>query len=340
MTYRFYDFVTVVLDTAAQAYVNYFENEYRRIDGMRGDAADPPNRITVHVVTRLPPEEPGDIRRVVRFKKLFRFAYVVRGLASRDVHIYFRRHPVDRFYVTAAGVFLQAQVVEPILYLKLLQSRILLMHAAGVADERGGYIFPAQGGTGKTTLSLALVQNGFSLLGDDLVLVQPDTQTVYPYPRPLHLFTYNLRALPGTRIPWRLRATIRFKNVLRWVLERATGQEFLISTRAHVDEIQPDVVFSPPVQYRTVMFLRREGEDERVDLADPGARERVARIFIEAGDLNRSLFDNVVESGPFADDIRRLEVVVTSAVLEKLAVTEFINARRTDPYQVAMRLRA
>lgn len=340
MTYRFYGFITLELDTTAQQYVRYFENEYRRIDAMRRDAPEPQTRVTVHVVARLPRAEQGDIRRVVRFKKLLRFAYVVRGLAGADVHLYFQRHPIDRFYVTAAGVFLQAQVLEPVLYFKLLRSGILLMHAAGVADARGGYVFPAEGGTGKTTLSLALVKSGFRLLGDDLVLMEPATQTVYAYPRPLHLFTYNLHSLPGTNIPIRIHAAIRFKNVLRWVLERVTRQEFLISTRAHVDEIHPDVVFSSPVRYRSIIFLRREGGDDRVRMSDDATRERVARTFIAAADLNVSLFENVVEPGPFADEIRRLEIEVTLAALRNLEVVEFINARRLAPHLLATRLQA
>jgi len=329
VSYNLYGFVTLVVETADHGYKRYFDNEYRRL----GELAPPgaaPTTITVHIVDALPGEKPGDIRREVVFKKLFRHAYVVRGLQTSDVHLYFRRHPVGALYATAVGVFLQAQVLEPILYLKLLEQEVLLIHAAGVADDRHGYVFPAHGGTGKTTLSLNLLRNGFNLLGDDLLLLDPATQTVYAYPRPLHLFTYNIDTLADANVPVKVRAAIRFKNVLRFLLERSTGQQFLISTRVHVDEIYPAVVFSGPVKYRKIMFLKADGGNERVRLTDGRSCESAARAILASADLNTSLYENVLSDERLAAEVRLRELAVTRKVLSRLEEMEFVNTRRMD----------
>ena len=48
---------------------------------------------------------------------------------------------------------------------------IYLVHGAGVANDDMGFLLPAWKGVGKTALGLALVERGFSFLGDDRVWV-------------------------------------------------------------------------------------------------------------------------------------------------------------------------
>jgi hypothetical protein len=244
--------------------------------------------------------------------------------------VYFRAHPVGRIYTTAIGVFLQAQVLEPILYMKLLEQNVLLMHCAGVADGDAGYVFPAHGGTGKTSLSLNLMAAGFQLLGDDLLLLSPATQTVYAYPRPLHLFSYNIGSLGDAAVPLRARVAIRVKDVLRVFLERATGQQFLIATRVHVDEMFPSVTFSRPVKYRKLVFLERDGNDHRVELSDDRTRDDIARKIVASADLNVSLYDNVIDDDRLAAEVSHRELAVTRDVLARLGHIDVINTRRVD----------
>src|SRR5690606_8570114 len=184
----------------------------------------------VHIVRRLPLARESDLVRSVNVKKLFTYHYLVRDLDSTTVEIFFRTHPIDKVYMNAIGVFLQAQVLEPVLYLKLLEENVLLMHAAGICDDQQGYLFPAHGGTGKTTFSLSLLKHGYRLLGDDLLFVDVGKGRVYPYPRPLHLFSYNANRLEG-KLPPRIKAIIYSKNIVRFFLESLLRTEFLISTR-------------------------------------------------------------------------------------------------------------
>ena len=258
-SYNFYGYLIVRILSEHRGYRRYFENEYARIS-QGGKAKAKTLRINVEIVPSLPEEARGDIKRTVRFKKLFTFRFLVRGIESRDVTIYFQKHWVDRVYMNAIGVFLQAQVLEPVMYMKLLEENILFMHAGGVTKGEMGILLPAYGGTGKTTLSMALLNQGHKLLGDDLLLVDIDEGVVHPYPRPLHIFTYNVRNLRGATIPFKYKFAVYFKNFLRFFLERILRTEFLISTRIHADELFADRdIFDPVANANAAAWMWQQG---------------------------------------------------------------------------------
>ena len=235
MKYRFQNFLTLTIESGGRPQFDaYFRNEYARINETDMSEAATSYSVTLKIVDEIPKTLPSDaIRRTKRFKKLFTFEYAIVGLGTQEATIYFQDHPVRKIYVTAVGVFLQAQVLEPVMYLSFLRQGILFMHAAGVSKDGNAYLFPAYGGTGKTTTSMSLLGKGYAFLGDDLILVDPETMRAFPYPRPLHIFTYNVCNLQGAKIPFATAAIIYFKNVLRFFLERLLRTEFLISTRVH-----------------------------------------------------------------------------------------------------------
>ncbi len=326
-TYDLHGYLTIALDSEVAAYRRYFDNEYARVHAMSSGTGTPKVRVTVHIVEALPAVLPGDLAHSIRFKKLFTFAYLVRGLKTDDVHLYFRRHPVDMLYVTAIGVFLQAQVLEPILYYKLLGQDVVFMHAAAVTDGTQGSIFPAHGGTGKTTLSLRLADRGFELLGDDLVIVDPARGLVHPHPRPLHLFNYNLKQMRDRKLPLSLKAVIHTKDVMRVGLETALRTEFLISTRAHVDGVMPEVRFGKTVPYKRIAFLTTRRPPQTVVLDTDAKRADVARTIVESADLNGSLYQNVLTDPTEIAATKAREVAVVMKVLARLESMRFVNPR-------------
>lgn len=326
-SYNLNDLVEIVVD-APPSYLTFFDNEYRRIAGA-SNAQDLP-RVTLRVVDRLP----DSMTREMRFKNLFRFRYAVRDLDSRSPEILFERHWLDRVYLTPLGAFIQGQILEPVVYAKLLESDVLFMHAAGVSREGRAFVFPAHGGTGKTTLALSLATHGFDLMGDDLLMVDVRNATVHPFARPLHLFTYNLKTL---QVPFRLRAAIRTKNLLRWILNAISRQKFLIATRAHVGEIL-DVHFGTASQLAGIIFLRREGAREVVALDTVEERRKAAEAIIGSADLNDSLYVNIGED----PTTRARELDLVMRLLELVPKIEFINPRtmdEADRQQLARHLR-
>ncbi|MFV8833770.1 HprK-related kinase A [Aquisalimonas sp.] len=65
--------------------------------------------------------------------------------------------------------------------------RYLVLHAAAAERDGRTYLFPGASGSGKSTLVAALMFSGWRLLTDELVLLDLDTETVKPFPRPLGL---------------------------------------------------------------------------------------------------------------------------------------------------------
>ncbi|MDN4480130.1 hypothetical protein [Demequina muriae] len=305
-------------------YHDYFANEYDRVSTSTGDS---PLKISANIVSQLPTAQPGDIVRELEFKKFFHYEYLIRGLHSDHVEIFFRDHPAARVYTNVVTLFLQAQVIEPIAYYKLLEQGVLFMHAAGVTKGRSAYVFPAFGGTGKTTLTLGLLGEGMRVLGDDLLLVDTATGMVRPYLRPLHLFAYNVTSLRGARLPWAIRAQVRMKDFMRAVLERTTKQEFLISTRVHAEELYPDFRVGKKRAMARIVFLIKEGEDFELS-TETDADEIVDRI-LQSEDLNDSLYQNILEPGEI-DRCVALERDVIGRAIRLVDTVSFVNTRRLD----------
>lgn len=59
-----------------------------------------------------------------------------------------------------------------------INSRLLVLHAAGLSQSGRGVLLIGRGGAGKTTLAAALNAEGFGLLGDDVIPVNLDGQLV------------------------------------------------------------------------------------------------------------------------------------------------------------------
>lgn len=327
--YNLYEYLNVCLDTTHRGYRKYFDNEYARI--AQTETADASmSRVTVSIVGALPTAEPGDIVRKVRFKSLFTFEYLIRGVESRDVVIYFKRHWVDRVYMNAIGVYLQAQVLEPIMYLKFLEEGVLFMHAGGVTKDGKGILLPAYGGTGKTTLSMALLDQGHKLLGDDLLIVDIDRGIVHPYARPLHIFTYNVRNLRGAAIPVKYKVAVYSKNVLRFFLERILRTEFLISTRIHADELFTGDIFGEASPYGAIAFLRKEGPaTELVEITDDNV-DTIADGVAQSADLNDSLEELLQGTDGLWERAQELEHSTIIRLLRSRGELTYLNTRKMD----------
>ncbi|KWV90512.1 hypothetical protein [Erythrobacter sp. YT30] len=304
--------VRIVVDGDAR-YLRYFDNEYQRIGGKPIREGAP--IVTLRIVDRLDVSS----RREIHYKGLFRFRYLVHDLNTASPTIEFERHWLDGFYTTPVGAFIQGQLLEPVIYQKLLESGVLFMHSAGVARDGKAFVFPAHGGTGKTTLSLSLMQMGFDLMGDDLLMVDAADGTVYPYARPLHLFTYNLKTLS---VPLSIRLSIGVKDVIRFAIWLATGRKFLISTRAHADQLMK-VNNGASSNLAKLVFLKRSGDAEKFVIGEPDDTVKAIEMVRMSADLNESLKENI----GMGACVRDLEYEVIRQVLEHAGEMYAVNAR-------------
>ena len=97
------------------------------------------------------------------------------------------------------------------LQIALGERRFLLLHAASVEKDGRGLILTGESGSGKSTLSALLGANGWRFMGDEFVLLEPETGLMHPFPRPVSLKNASIDALeavlPDSRFGPRLIGT-------------------------------------------------------------------------------------------------------------------------------------
>lgn len=71
--------------------------------------------------------------------------------------------------------------------LQLQRADLFFLHAAVVALDDRAVVLSAPSGTGKSTLALALLQDGFDYLSDELAPIDAPRLTVHPFPHALCL---------------------------------------------------------------------------------------------------------------------------------------------------------
>ncbi len=68
-----------------------------------------------------------------------------------------------------------------------MEMQHVITHSAVLARENKAILFPAPPGSGKSTLTAYLVYKNWRLLSDEMALIQPHSNTVYPFVRPICL---------------------------------------------------------------------------------------------------------------------------------------------------------
>ena len=71
----------------------------------------------------------------------------------------------------------------------------LIVHAAVIEKDGFSVIMPAPPGSGKSTLTAALIQEGWRLLSDELTIIDINTGMVLPFPRPVSLKNQSIEII-------------------------------------------------------------------------------------------------------------------------------------------------
>ena len=71
----------------------------------------------------------------------------------------------------------------------------LLLHAAVIAKENRVFILPAKAGSGKSTIAAALSASGWTLMSDELAIINTETLKVEPYPMAIGLKSGSIAKL-------------------------------------------------------------------------------------------------------------------------------------------------
>lgn len=141
---------------------------------------------------------------------------------------------------------------------RLAERGTYAVHAASLVHEGRGVLISGRSRSGKTTLALALVSRGLGLLSDELALSAPDTRTILPYRRGLHI-------RPGTpeRVPALAFLTARpchpLAAVPQWTLRHD-----------ELEQVFPGC-WAGPAPLRHVVLIEPSGEGaSRLEPVSPG----------------------------------------------------------------------
>jgi len=90
--------------------------------------------------------------------------------------------------------------IEPIMFLKLLQKGCTFLHSSAICKNGDAFVFCAWPHTGKTNTLISFYAynsnaNTNLFLADELSIIS-NKGMVYPYPRPIKVFSYNLMEFP------------------------------------------------------------------------------------------------------------------------------------------------
>jgi hypothetical protein len=115
----------------------------------------------------------------------------------------------------------RSEPLRPILHWTLTGPGRYLAHAAAVADERGAVLLAGRGGSGKTTTTLACLDDGMSFVGDNYVLLSAGGETL------VHSLYGTAKLRPGTlELLPRLAPAIRTRHV-------AAGEKLVVDMVRH-----------------------------------------------------------------------------------------------------------
>lgn len=174
--------------------------------------------------------------------KFARFEYDIGGWESGAFKVRISCNPPG--FLMVSGL-----IIDPLLLYALIQRQVMPVHAACIADEIGAYVFAGSSATGKTSICLDLMEDGYNLLGDNYTLFS--NGSVYGFLSPLNIFTYNLAPAVTKRVSNRTLVLLRAKGLL-W---RVTGGYIKIFTKINPAHLWPEQTACTQAVPRAVFLL-------------------------------------------------------------------------------------
>ncbi len=284
-----HDKVNIEIISRYKFYISHFKKEYPEsfIRNIPAGSA----RVRFYIDIDNPFKDGNFLYIKENFKGLYSYICMIKNIDKAETEVYFKTPFLARSVFPAlAAVFFQAEIMEPIIYLKALENDLLMVHASGVYDARGGYLFAASAKVGKTTTAFHLAAKGFGFLGDDLVFLSKDGM-IYSYPKRVHFFPYLKKNNPFlnigvlTMFMSRIRYTI--KN-LAWALARKT---IYLSTRLDIRKIIAGVELGDKVTAKKIFLLL---PPNNADVARSYSDNNYMRI-VETCDTRRSLIEGILK---------------------------------------------
>ncbi|MDH5426433.1 MAG: hypothetical protein OEY29_15710 [Gammaproteobacteria bacterium] len=179
-----------------------------------------------------------------------------------------RRDPAYSYIADDIGMLVFLLEKDVTIEIQKRRQQYLFLHSAALAYKGRAILILAASGTGKSTLSWALAQSGFTYLSDELAPVLPRIGLVQAYPHAL-----CLKQAPPDSFPLP-------ESVIK------TTRTMHIPTDSIPSVAKPDEHF--PVRY--VFFLARDPEQQESSVVRLTDSEAAMRLYVNA--LNQLAHDN------------------------------------------------
>jgi hypothetical protein len=101
----------------------------------------------------------------------------------------------------------------------------ILLHAGAVARDQQAVLLPAMTASGKSSLTLGLLEAGFSYLTDDVGALDPVTARAYPFPKRIKLLPDALAFFPGLEDRLEDRKEVPFRQWERFARPEDVGAQ-------------------------------------------------------------------------------------------------------------------
>ncbi len=232
-------------------------------------------------------------------------------MSDKHTQVYFWGPLWGRFLpMDLAAIFFHNQVLDPIIYYKMLTKRLLMLHASAIGADDEVYLFSGDSGAGKTSLAFRFLNKGYRFLGDDLVFVSSE-QKVLSYPKRVHYFSYLKDKNPFLKIPVSKAISAALRESARNILNTLFKEKFYLSTRLHIGSLFPSALYMDKGSLNTIFLLKT---DKPISFDD----------VVFSSDARSFLLDVILKGRKdIAGQTENLERAVLSRIVEK---TKIISA--------------
>lgn len=149
-----------------------------------------------------------------------------------------------------------ASVLDPVLYFTLPALDHTFVHAAGLAQDDKGLLIIGHSNVGKTSLALEMVMNGYSFLGDDLIILSSKGEML-SFPKRVKLEGHNITERPEVlrRIKERMgtKEKIFFKMLTSYLKNKSRS----VSTSVSIGDILENPSICSRSNLNKVIHIKR-----------------------------------------------------------------------------------
>lgn len=303
---NFHDVLKIGISSDRDSYRKYFMAELPSGFFLNKNDAFPD--IEMVIGDNVPIADSGDICIEGCFKKIYRYRCLIRDISCKHTKVYFSGPLWGCLLPMSLDViFFHNQILDPIIYYKMLTKNILMLHASAVGHDGKVYLFSGASGAGKTSLAFRFINIGYRFLGDDAIFVSSG-RTAFSYPKRVHYFSYLKKKNPFLKISAGKAILSAVREAARNILQVIFNENFYLSTRMNINSLFPDALYMDKGSLDTIFLIKSE---KPVDFKD-------AMLSSDARDF---LLNVIIKERPdMMIQIEKMEASITSGIMEKTKV--------------------